>query len=354
MGAGIHRQLIYYGILLFVAIPFQAMGFEERELFPFDERHLTYKDFKSDLESIANFISSNCDRDESKLAELVKESYIEMCKFPKLLQELRDATKAANDSFASLELETRPQAQFIDLEYGWVLRTPFSLSNKSHSPLLRLLLIKAAIQKAVDHISYMWMVWGLRGSITGRLYIVPKFSAGLERDVILARTMRYASAIRCLDKQGLVEEPCMKNRLSLALPLNEILSEFQSKKIEPTLEVQSYYELSNSFRLQLRAWLEAHNSASSILQALKENPPDLVELDRIYGALIDLPKRIKADNINKSVAQLNVSRYVGELKPVDPVYTDYLKRNEVMLTPEIIGILAKIRKQLSIYYPEKE
>jgi hypothetical protein len=162
--------------------------------------------------------------------------------------------------------------------------------------------------------------------------------------------MRYASAIHCYENQGQLEEACVRIRSALVLPLNAILNEFQARQPEEELEIQSYLALSNAFRNQLREWLAKHDSPTSILNALHGHPEELAELDRTYGALIDLPKSIHAPEINAMAARQNIHRYIDELKPVDPIFKEYLAKNEVILTPEIVGILAKIRQQLSNYY----
>jgi hypothetical protein len=336
--------------LVILPASLKAQAYTESDLFPFDQRHLTYPNFREDLDTVSAYVAQRCIANDADLAESIRADYLEGCAFPKLIEELRAATQGANADFASRELETRDQAQFIDLEYGWVLRTPFSLSKTSHLNLLHLILVKTALQMSVSHLAALWMASDLNGSTMGRMYTLPRLSAGLERDVILARTMRYASAMLCHVNQNQMEEACVNNRLQLVVPLNAILNEFQSKSAEPTpLEIQPYVDLSTAFRNKLHSWLERHNSPTTILAGMND-AAEMRDLQDSYAALLDLPKRVHAAPISAMAVRANLHSYVNELKPIDPIFNGYLKDHAIELTAELIDIFAKIRKQLSVYY----
>jgi hypothetical protein len=344
-------KLLWIVICFLVCV--KGHAYSEGDLFPFDKRHLTYPNFQSDLEQISKFIGSICTYDENKLAPDVKDDILRTCTFPKLLEMINEQTQTANHLFETRELVTRDKAQFIDLEYGWVFHDPTSLSATAHIPLLNVLLLRLAMQKTMASTERMWLVQGKRESITGRFYILPEFAAGLERDLILARSIQYARTILCIDDSLMgVEGECIEHRTSLAIGLNTFLSEFQTKNLNVPPEILDYYNSSQAFRAKLGVWVKTHSDPRQVVAAINSPDESYKDLADTYAALIDAPKRIQAADINAMVASLNVHRYVNELQKINIGHSDYLKNHQVSTTPEIMGILTQIRRQLDLYYKD--
>lgn len=324
----------------------------ETNFLPFDQRHLEYPDFKSDLEQISRFLGTICTFDEDKLAAEVKDVYLQACAFPKLLKLLRTNTQAANELFAQNTITTRKNAQFIDLEFGWVYHDPFALGDHPADPIINLIVLRKGLQIAMQSMTKLWNIQGHRGSLNGRFYILPKFAAGLERDVYLVRALEYTKTILCLDQPGESEPPCIQKQVLLGQALNNLLNEYQSRSIEVNPRIQPYAEESQNFRLALAAWFKSHSTPTSILNAVKTPDAELKKLQDLYSQLIDTTKRIQAPEINVLIAQLNFKRYVKEQQPFIAAGSSQAATivDVSNLTPEIVDILAHAQKQMDLYY----
>lgn len=335
------REFLGLGLTLLFTVNIFAV--EPEQVLPFNNKHLGYPNFKAELEKVSSYIKLTCVANEDKLDPSIKDDYLITCQFPQLIAELQKQTDAANKFLTTDNLQIRPNAMFLDLEYGWINQDLFSLDNNPGKHLVNILILKQAVQNSIPAMSRLWRKHYGQSSLEARFYTLPKIAAAMERDLLLTRTLHYAKNINCISPQEVL---CQTNKESLLNVSTSIIHEYRALQAEQPTVLNSYIQVSGEFRTELREWLLQNESPRAMLAAVK-NGSSLAPLMEKYKQLIRIPKTLTESDASTYVQRLNVIRYLNE--------QDYLQRetNDNRLTGEAVKILTNIKKQMEKFFPNE-